>query len=81
MIFVYYIVRLHAMHYPADEYFLEHLGCSIKQAYRSISSQVSFPGFTMGIRFALLHILEKHAVLKHPLYIAVLDFGSKSYAR
>ena len=24
------------IHYPANEYFLEHLGCSIKQAYRSI---------------------------------------------
>jgi hypothetical protein len=45
--------------------------------YFVISSQVSFPGFTMDIHFAFFHIQGKHAVLKHPLYIAVVDFGSK----
>jgi hypothetical protein len=45
--------------------------------YFVISSQVSFPGFTMSISFALFHVLGKHAVLKHPLYIAVVAFGSK----
>jgi len=45
--------------------------------YFVISSQVYFPGFKMGISFALFHVLGKHVVLKHPLYIAVVECSNK----
>ena len=48
--------------------------------YFVISSHVSFPAFTIGSSFALFYILGKTAVLRHPLHIAVVESGSKSYA-
>jgi len=48
--------------------------------YFVIFSHVSFPGFTIGISFALFYILGKTALLRHPLYNVVEDSGSKSYA-
>ena len=45
------------VHYPADEYFLKHLGCSIKQAYRSILCHILtcfFPWLHNGYKFCSL---------------------------
>jgi hypothetical protein len=46
-----------------------------------MSSLVSFPGLIIGIIIADFHRLGKQAVLKHPLYKAVVDFDNKLKAR
>jgi hypothetical protein len=45
--------------------------------YFEILSLGSFPGLTVGIIFSMFHVLGKQTVLRHPLYIAVVDLGNK----
>jgi hypothetical protein len=46
-----------------------------------MSSLDSFPGLRIGIIIADFHHLGKQTVLKHPLYIVVVDCGNKLKAR
>ena len=50
------------------------------ERYLEMSSQVSFPALIIGI-IAVFHLLGKQAILKHPLYKAVVNLGSKLKAR
>jgi hypothetical protein len=45
--------------------------------YLATSLLVSFPGLIIGIIIAVFHRLGKQAVLRQPLYNAVVDLGSR----
>jgi len=39
-----------------------------------------FPGFTVGIRFAVFHLLGKTPLRRQPLYMEVINLGKTSKA-
>jgi len=49
--------------------------------YLAMSLLVSFPGLIIAIIIAVFHCLGKQAILRQPLYNAVVDLGNKLKAQ